>query len=173
MAGTMRSMAQGVSPARSRSRRWRLAGALSLAALLVASPAAAQLPDGAGRAETVKVCGTCHPPERGASVRLTREGWEDVITKMVALGARGTDAELAAALDYLATNFKGEGVVPLNMNRATSVELESVAGLLRKESAAWIAWRAKRPCTSLDNLKAVPGLDFGEIEKRRTHLVCF
>ena len=157
-------------------RAWATAiatGLVAFAVLALPRIAVAQLPDGAGRAETVKVCGTCHAPERGASVRLTRDGWEDVITKMVGLGAKGTDAELAAVLDYLATNFKGEGVVPLNLNRATSVELESIGGFLRKESAAWIAWRAKRPCKALDDLRAVPGVDFTKIDKRRTHLVCF
>jgi hypothetical protein len=147
--------------------------AIALMALILPAPAGAQLPAGPGQAETIKVCGTCHPPERGASVRLTREGWEDVIAKMVGLGAKGTDAELETVLDYLSTHFKGEAAVPLNLNRATSVELESVAGLLRRESAAWIAYRAKRPCTTLDDLRAVPGIDFKKIEKRREHLVCF
>ena len=118
-----------------------------------AAPASAQLPAGPGQAETIRLCGTCHPPERGASVRLTREGWEDVIAKMVGLGAKGTDAELDAVLEYLSTHFKGEAAVPLNLNRATSVELESIAGLLRRESAAWIAYRAKRPCTTVDDLQ--------------------
>jgi competence protein ComEA len=147
----------------------------SIVFAVIAMPAVAgaQLPDGPGRAETIRVCGTCHPPERGASVRLTHEGWEDVITRMVGLGARGTDAELAAVLEYLSTHFKGEAAVPLNLNRASSVELESIAGFLRRESAAWMAYRAKRPCTTLDDLKAVPGVDFKKIEKRRDRLVCF
>jgi hypothetical protein len=152
-----------------------LAALTCFAAIALASPAAAQvqLPEGAGRAETVKVCGTCHPAERGASVRLTREGWEDVIAKMTGLGARGTDAELAAVVDYLATHFEGDSPAPLNLNRARSVDLESVAGFLRRESAAWIAYRAKRPCTSLDDLRGVAGVDFRKIEKRRDRLVCF
>lgn len=138
-------------------------------------PAAAQgvFPDGPGKDVTLLMCGTCHPAERSAAVRLTRDGWKGLIAKMTALGAQGTDADRSAVLDYLATNFKGEGVVPLNLNRATSVELESIAGFLRKESAAWIAWRAKRPCKALDDLRAVPGVDFTKIDKRRAHLVCF
>jgi hypothetical protein len=158
---------QGFSPA--------LAALVCLAAIALSSPAAAQsqLPEGAGKAETVKVCGTCHPAERGASVRLTREGWEEVIAKMVGLGARGSDEELAAILGYLATHFQGDAPAPLNLNRATSVELESIAGFLRRESAAWISHRAKRPCTALDDLRAVPGVNFTKIEKRRDRLVCF
>ncbi len=150
-----------------------LRASVALAVLALPAAAAAQLPPGPGQGETIKLCGTCHPPERGASVRLTREGWEDVIAKMVGLGAKGTDAELEAVLDYLATHFKGEAAVPLNLNRATSVELESIAGFLRRESAAWMAYRAKRPCTTVDDVKAAPGVDFKKIEKRRERLVCF
>jgi hypothetical protein len=121
----------------------------------------------------VKLCGTCHPPERGASVRLTRVGWQDVMTRMVGLGMRGTDEELNAALEYLATHFKGDAVAPLNLNRATPVQLQSIAGLLRSESAALIAHRTKTPCKTLEDFKAVPGLDYAKIEKRRDRLVCF
>jgi len=147
--------------------------AAALIVLALPVPARAQLPEGPGRAETVRICGTCHPPERGASVRLTRDGWEDVIARMVALGARGTDAELETVLDYLSTHFEGQAAVPLNLNRATSVELESIAGFLRRESAAWMAYRAKRPCAAIDDLKAVTGVDFKKVEKRRDRLVCF
>lgn len=132
-----------------------------------------QLPEGPGKAETIRLCGTCHPAERGASVRLTREGWEDVLTRMVALGAKGTDQEFAAVLEYLSTHYKGEAAAPLNLNRATSVELESVAGFLRRESAAWMAHRAKRPCAALEDLKSVPGVDFKKVDRRRDRLVCF
>ncbi len=160
-------------PRGSTTRRSLLA---ALAVIVVAAwprSALAQLPEGAGRAETVKVCGTCHPPERGASVRLTREGWENLIAKMAGLGAKGTDAEFAAVLDYLAAHFEGDAAVPLNLNRATSVELESIAGFLRRESAAWMAHRVKHPCASPDDLRAVPGVDFKKVEQRKERLVCF
>jgi DNA uptake protein ComE-like DNA-binding protein len=155
--------------------RLLLSAGLALLAL-AAAPAAARaqtLPDGAGKAEVQKLCSTCHPAERGASVRLTRDGWQDVMTRMVGLGMKGTDEELNAALEYLATHFKGEAAAPLNVNRATPVQLQSIAGLLRSESAALIAHRAKTPCKTLEELKAVKGLDFAKIEKRRDRLVCF
>jgi competence protein ComEA len=133
-----------------------------------------QLPEGPGRAETVRICGTCHTPDRAASVRLTRAGWQETIGKMVGLGAKGTDQELETVLTYLSTNFKGEARKPLNLNTATSIDLESICGLLRKESAAWIAYRTKQgPCKTLDDLKKVNGVDFKKIEERRDRLVCF
>jgi competence protein ComEA len=147
-------------------------GAIVLA-LGLSPDAQTQLPEGKGRDAVVKMCGTCHPADRGASVRLTREGWQDVMTKMVALGAKGTDEELNDVLEYLATHFKGEAMAPLNLNKATPLQLQSVVGLLRKEATAWVAYRTKTPCTALDDLKRVDGVDFKKIELRKDRLVCF
>jgi competence protein ComEA len=144
---------------------------------LSVSPAAAgpqQLPEGPGKAELLKVCGGCHQPERSTSVRLTREGWEGVIGDMVQRGAKGTEAELTAILEYLATHFLGEAARPLNINRATNVDLESVAGLTRREAAAVLKWLDQVGlCKSLEELKKVPGLDYRKIEARKDFLVCF
>jgi competence protein ComEA len=153
-----------------------LIGMLAAGCLLGAGDVAlaqGQLPDGKGKDETVKVCGTCHPADRGAAVRLTPEGWKEVITKMVSLGAKGTDPELEAVLEYLSTNFKGDAAKPINLNTASSLDLEAVAGLLRKEAAAWIAQRSKTPCKTLDDLKKFKGIDFKKIDARRDRLVCF
>ena len=150
---------------------------LVLTALLacVAVPAEAQqLPDGPGKAELQKVCGLCHQAERSAAVRLTREGWEGVIADMIARGAKGTDDEFKAILEYLATNFLGEAARPLNINRANNIELESVAGLTRREAAALLKWReGVGVCKSLEDLKKVPGLDYKKIDARKDFLVCF
>jgi competence protein ComEA len=136
--------------------------------------AQAQLPEGPGKAETMRVCGTCHPADRAAAVRLTRAGWQDTINKMVGLGAKASDQDLEAVLTYLSTNFKGEARKPLNLNTATSIDLESIGGFLRKESAAWISYRkAQGPCKTIDDLKKVAGVDFKKVEERRDRLVCF
>lgn len=149
---------------------------LAIMAMLAmpASVSAQQLPDGPGKAELVKVCGICHQAERSAAVRLTREGWEGVISDMIARGAKGTDEEFNAILDYLSKHFLGEAPKPLNINRANSIELESVAGLTRKESAALLKWRDEvGRCNSLEDLKKVPGLDYKKIEARKEFIVCF
>jgi DNA uptake protein ComE-like DNA-binding protein len=93
---------------------------------------------------------------------------------MVGLGMKGSDEEIAKVLEYLSENFKGEALRPLNLNRGTAIELESIAGLLKKEAAAWIGHRTKvGPCKSLDDLKKVPGVPFKKINDRRDRLVCF
>jgi competence protein ComEA len=143
--------------------------------LLCAPAAGAQvLPDGPGKAELVKLCGTCHQAERSASVRLTREGWESVIGDMIARGARGSDEEFGAVADYLSKHFLGDAPRPLNINKANNVELESVAGLTRSEAAAVLKWREQAgACTSLDELRKVPGLDYKKIDARKDFIVCF
>jgi competence protein ComEA len=154
----------------------RVAPASVVVALLACAARAAgqdSFPDGPGKDVTVRVCGTCHPAARGAAVRLTRSGWQNVIAKMVSLGAKGSDEELAAVLDYLSANFKGDASKPVNLNTAPAIDLESVAGLLRKEAAALIAYRAKHgPCKALEDLKRIPGVDFRKIDRRRDRLVC-
>lgn len=132
------------------------------------------MPEGPHRELTVRVCAACHEPQRAASVRLTREGWEEVVAKMVGLGAKGTEEELAQVTAYLAENFKGEAPKPINMNTAPAVDLESVAGLLRKEAAIWIKYRNEQgPCKSIDDFKKVPGFPYKKVDTKRDRLVCF
>jgi competence protein ComEA len=140
-----------------------------LATLLAQQP---QLPDGPGKDALVTVCVTCHEPNRVAAFRLTREGWEATVADMKWRGAKGTDEEFAAIVDYLAANFLGEASPKLNMNRATSVELESVLSLYRKEAAAVIAYRDKvGGFKTIDDLKKVPGLDFKKIESGKDRII--
>jgi cytochrome c oxidase cbb3-type subunit 3 len=72
-----------------------------------AGPPAAQTP---GRASTGpdpreatarRVCGVCHPFEYVVSIRRTRAQWEATVENMVGRGARGTNAELTAVIDFL------------------------------------------------------------------------
>src|SRR5918992_4201081 len=66
------------------------------------------LPDAPGKDVTLKLCATCHAAETVASVRHTPEGWRDVIAKMVAAGAEGTQQELETVFHYLSTQFPVE-----------------------------------------------------------------
>jgi len=150
-------------------RIWAAVFVLSIATPVFAQ---VQLPDGPAKEVAERLCGKCHEAQRAASVRLTREGWEAEVAKMVDLGMTATDDEIKQVLDYLAEHFKGDAPRPLNLNSASSVELESVVQLLRKEAAAWIAYRAKTPCKTLDDLKNVPGVPFKKIDDRRDRLVC-
>jgi competence protein ComEA len=146
---------------------------VSLALICSTGLALADIPPGPGAAETQKVCGKCHSAEQAASLRQSRTGWEETVSKMVNMGAEGSDEDYEAILTYLAKNFGPEGPKPVNVNKATPVEIESVLGLSRAEAAAVVQYRTdKGAFKSLDDLKAVPGLDYAKVEKKKA-LVTF
>ncbi len=82
----------------------RSAAAL-LAVLTCAHGADAQFPNAPGREVTQKVCGACHGAEVTVSKGKTRQQWAEVITSMVAKGAKASGEEFGQVLDYLATNL--------------------------------------------------------------------
>jgi len=66
------------------------------------------LPDGAGKEVILTICTQCHDLQRVRRTRLNAEGWADVLGNMINEGAPLTDADFAAALRYLARNFRPE-----------------------------------------------------------------
>jgi competence protein ComEA len=140
-------------------------------AVFTAGLAKADLPPGAGHDETLKVCGKCHSAEQAASLRQSRTGWEETVSKMVNMGAEGSDDEYEAILVYLTKNYGPEAPKPVNVNKATPVEIESTLALTRAESAAIVQYRAdKGEFKGLDDLKNVPGLDFKKIEAKKARI---
>ena len=132
---------------------------------------AADLPPGPGHDELIKVCGNCHSAEQSVSLRQSRTGWEETVSKMVNMGAQGSDDEYEAILVYLTKNFGPEAPQPVNVNKATPVEIESTLALTRAESAAIVQYRTdKGAFKTLDDLKNVPGLDFRKIEAKKNRI---
>ena len=131
----------------------------------------AQLPDGAGKEETQRVCKGCHELERSVSPRQDRDGWQQTMDKMVALGAEVTEKDYNAILDYLVKNYPGEELPRLNVNKATAIELESRLTLPRSQAAAIIAYRTKNGVfKSIDDLKKVPGVDAARIDAKKDRI---
>ncbi|HEX4769597.1 MAG TPA: helix-hairpin-helix domain-containing protein [Bryobacteraceae bacterium] len=146
-----------------------VAASLTCAANLCVGDA---LPEGPGRAATIRVCGKCHSPERAASLHQRRSAWEDTIVKMMKLGAQGSDEELEAVLGYLSTHFGTEVPGPLDINKARAVDLEAGLLLKRSEAKTIIAYRDENgPFKSIDDLRKVPGIDFQKIEAKKSRLV--
>src|SRR5262249_24197030 len=132
----------------------------------------ALLPEGPGREETERICKNCHELARSVSRRQDRDGWQATLTKMVALGTKATDQELALILDYQAKNFPAEEIPPVNVNTALAIELESRLSLRRSQAAAVIAYREKNgKFKSIEELKKVPGVDAEKIEAKKDRIV--
>ena len=130
------------------------------------------LPDGAGKEQTLRLCGTCHEAAKATSVKLTREGWIETIDRMKAFGASGPDEDFAAVLEYLSTHFRGDTVRPLDMNTAEAIDLESVLQLLRRESRAVLEYRSKRGrFSSLEDLKGLDPVIYKKIEAKKDRIV--
>ena len=138
---------------------------------LFAALAWGQLPDGPGKAETEKICSQCHELERSISLRQDHAGWEATTNKMAGLGAKATDKELQLVVDYLAAHYPADGVPRVNVNSATSIQLESGLSLKRSEAAAVIEYRTKNGnFKSLEDLKKVPGIDVAKIESKKDRI---
>jgi competence protein ComEA len=144
---------------------------MSACATILAAAAFAQLPEGPGKAETLKFCSQCHELERSISLQQDRGGWQVTVTKMASLGMEATDQELAAVIDYLAAHYPSEQLPKLHVNKAAAIEFESRLSLKRSEAAAIIAYRAKNgPFKSVEDLKKVPGIDIAKIEGKKDRL---
>jgi competence protein ComEA len=146
-------------------------GRLALALTFFAAGACAQLTDGPGRDETIRVCTQCHELERSLSLRQDRDGWRATMTKMSGLGMKATDSDLAIVFEYLANNFPGAPTPKLNVNTAPAIEFEARLSLKRSEAAKIIAYREKNgPFKSIADLKNVPGIDAAKIEAKKNAL---
>ena len=123
---------------------------LPLLAILIGAglPGAVVLPDGAGKAETVKVCSRCHSMDQTVSLRQGQQGWADTLTKMVNLGAQASNADLNTILNYLA-KFYG----PVN---GTSTEAGStkVSGTTTQMPASPVEIAARLPVPPAERTEA-------------------
>lgn len=131
-----------------------------------------QLPDGPGKAETEKLCSQCHELARSVSLRQDRAGWQATIDKMVTLGAKASDQEIQAVLEYLSTHYPADALPPIDVNKARAIEFESGLSLRRSQAAAIIEYRTKNgPFKSIADLEKVPGVDVAKIEAKKDRLV--
>jgi mono/diheme cytochrome c family protein len=76
-----------------------------VAALLLAPIAGVAQPSAAARATFQRVCGSCHAVETVTAQRRTRAQWQESINSMITRGAKATDEDFAAILDYLTTQY--------------------------------------------------------------------
>ena len=154
-------------------RYMRLASLLSTSLLLLSIGVLAQvLPDGPGKVETERLCKGCHELARSVSLRQDRGGWEATMKKMIAMGIKGSEQEFTVVLEYLVKNYPAEDVPPLNVNKATAIELESRLSLRRSQATAIIKYRNENGnFKSIDDLKKVPGIDPDKIEAKKDRVV--
>ena len=143
-----------------------------VALLFLAFGAWGQGAEDPGKAAAARICAQCHEYERSVSLRQDRTGWQATMDKMVALGAKGTQREFDAIVDYLAKTYPGEEVPKIHVNQARAIELESGLSLPRPQAAAIIRYRdTNGNFKSIEDLEKVPGVDVAKIEAKKDRLV--
>lgn len=145
-----------------------------LALSLVATAGAADedlLPDAPGKAETVRLCATCHDLGKAVSIRQDRNGWGASLLKMVNFGMEATDEELNVMLAYLTEHFPPQQLPPVNINTARAIQLEARLTLKRSEAAAIIQYRKEHgDFESIEDVLKVPGIDAAKITAKKDRI---
>jgi competence protein ComEA len=133
-------------------------------------PTHTDFPDGPGKTTFLKVCSTCHSPTNVLANGQDRAGWDSTITKMVGFGAQGTDEELTEVLDYLTKNFPPVSA-SVNVNKATTAQLQSGLGLTSAEADAVVKYREKNgDFKTIEDVKKVPDVDAKKFDAKKDHL---
>lgn len=150
-----------------------MASASAAQAAPVDHPAAhPEFPPGDGREITLRICGKCHSPTIVLAYGQKREGWEKTITKMVRLGAVGSDEDYTDIADYLTANFPPSAIPKIFVNKATDQQFANILGISIDDAKAIIAYRDKNgDFKSIDDLKRVPNVDTKKIDAKKDNLV--
>lgn len=126
-----------------------------------------RFPEGTGKAETVKVCSGCHPPETVLANSLTATEWSAELDKMATMGARATDDEWRLIEAYLDAKL-----ALIKINAATVDELKRTMEVSDEIAAAIVKRREEKGSfKTLDDLKRVSGLDAAIVNARKDRLV--
>jgi len=127
-----------------------------------------EFPSGPGRETTLKKCSQCHSPNNILAQGRDRQGWEDLITKMVGFGASGTDEEFSDILDYVTKNFPPTSGTHVNINTADATQIAAALTLTPDEAKAIVDYREKNgKFKSFDDLKKVPTLDAKKLDAKK------
>ncbi|MDQ2899023.1 MAG: helix-hairpin-helix domain-containing protein [Acidobacteriota bacterium] len=85
---------------------------------------------------------------------------------MTKRGANGTDEQLARVTTYFLENL-----TLLNVNTSSADELAGVLGVEDDVAEAIIGRRERQPFANIAQLRAVPGVDPGKLELRKSRIL--
>jgi competence ComEA-like helix-hairpin-helix protein len=147
---------------------------MTRAALLISFLAASltlvqaqDLPAGKGKDLVENTCGSCHGLDVVVAQHATKDGWASIVDYMVSRGASGTPAEIATIVDYLAKNFPA-AATKTNVNKATSMDLQTQLELSAKDADAIVKYRADHgDFKDWDALVKVPAIDTAKLTAKK------
>jgi cytochrome c5 len=135
---------------------------VALAALSMAVPQ--ELPEGEGKKLLEERCVGCHSLKPVVSLKQSRDGWKELVVKMVGYGAQLDDKEVDVATEYLTKHFGPESPAaaakPVSLEEKTAERyIQGIcsschdAGLIRSTEATQKEW--------FDIVTRMNGLDAG------------
>jgi competence ComEA-like helix-hairpin-helix protein len=92
--------------------------------------------------------------------------WNDVFADMTKRGANGTDEQLARVTTYFFENL-----TLVNVNSSPADEIAGVLGVSEDVAQAIIARREHQPFANIAQLRAMPGVDAGKLEERKSRIL--
>ena len=124
------------------------------------------LPDAPGKETFLRVCSQCHSADIVIFYDRSEEQWSYTVHQMADNGANATDQEFEQVLDYLI-----KYVAIIDMNTVDADTLERSLGISRNQADAIVGFRSGHgDFKSLEDLKQVPGVEFGQLEQRKDRL---
>jgi competence protein ComEA len=125
-------------------------------------------PPGPGKELVERICAPCHGVYPLTQRNRSKAAWESLVDNMETRGAKGTDAELKAVVQYLVANFGVPVVDKINVNKAGARSLTNFFKLFPEEAEAIIAYREKNgDFREWQDLTKVQGLDAKKIEAKK------
>jgi len=110
-----------------------------------------------------QMCSRCHDGARITAMRRTKSEWEQVLTKMITMGATGSEDDFQAVFGYLRRHYG-----KVFINSATSDEITATLRLSSKDADAVIAFRkANGNFQDFDAVKKVPDIDVKTLEEHK------
>jgi competence protein ComEA len=127
---------------------------------------AGELPAGEGRELVISICGDCHGPEKVTEMRRSRAEWRDMVQDMASRNGVATEDDITVIVQYIVMHFGR-----VNVNRGSEADLVEIVGLTPGEAAAIVEFRKPHgDYRALEDLRKVPGLDFGRIQERKDRI---
>ncbi len=140
-------------------------------AISLAVAQAQDLPPGKGKDLVENTCGSCHGLDVVVAQHASRDGWASIVDYMVSRGATGTPEEITTIVDYLAKNFPA-AAAKTNVNKATSMDLQSQLELTAKDADAIVKYRGDHgDFKDWDSLTKVPGIDTAKLTAKKDSIV--
>jgi competence ComEA-like helix-hairpin-helix protein len=165
-------LCEAIAPSRKGGDSKRVRAAILFSLLLTAFAVGAiaqSLPDGAGKELVEVICSSCHDTVRITTKHWSKEEWAGKVLEMLQEEPDVTQPERDRIVDYLAKSFPR--LAPVNVNKASSKDLESALSFAAKEADAIVHYRQENGnFKNVADLKKVPGLDPAKVDALKERL---